>query len=228
MAAQRTAADRGCEFVRIFRNQCACAHRGGASGGLVACTDPPSQRAARIEYCRSRRVRRKPLPCWLLGIATGWTRIRRWRLRTSARRPEPARSHFEHRAALVVDSRGQGTTTARRAARGPSGAGSDARACVVIGRRPHGCFRDRAASSQEWREACSRANRSSARPSMRCADVLDGVLPRSSARRDVRRSGREEDLRDTTFAQPALFAVELALASAVAVVGHLARRGAGS
>ena len=123
-----------------------------------------------------------------------------------------ARSHFEHRAALVVDSRAR--------ARRLLGALHEDRPAPGLtrgsfGNRPKtawlfpgqgsqfpGMARTLFQSEPVFRETIER-----------CADVLDGVLPRSllEVMFDTGPDA-EEALRNTTFAQPALFAVEMALA----------------
>lgn len=122
------------------------------------------------------------------------------------------RSHFEHRAALVVDSRAR----ARRLLR-----------ALHEDRPAPGLLRG--VCSDRPKTAWLFPGQGSQYPAMaktlfdselvfretveRCADVLDGVLTRSLL--DVvfdTGPDSEEILRDTTFAQPALFAVEMGLA----------------
>jgi amino acid adenylation domain-containing protein len=122
------------------------------------------------------------------------------------------RSHFEHRAALVVDSRAR--------ARRLLGALHDDRPAPGLTR---GTFGDRPKTAWLF------PGQGSQFPGMartlfesepifretiqRCADVLEPVLPRSllEVMFDTGPDG-EEALRDTAFAQPALFAVEVGLA----------------
>ena len=95
--------------------------------------------------------------------------------------------------------------------------------------RPRGCFQDRAASSPGMAQALFESEPVFRETVQRCVDVLEGVLPRSllEVMFDTGPDG-EEALRDTIFAQPALFAVEMALGQVVAVVGRPARCGGGA
>ncbi len=122
------------------------------------------------------------------------------------------RSHFEHRAALVVDSRSR--------ARRLLGALHEDRPTPgltrgVCGDRPKtawlfpgqgsqfaGMARGLFDSEPVFHEAA-----------VQCADAMDDILPRSLLDVLFGPDGNDQTLRDTTFAQPALFTVELALAS---------------
>ena len=127
-------------------------------------------------------------------------------------RPGPARSHFEHRAALVVDSRARARRLLRalhedRPAPGlVRGVCSDRPKTAWLfpgqGSQFPGMAKTLFESEPVFRETVAR-----------CADVLDGVLTRPLL--DVlfdTGTDSEKTLRDTTFAQPALFAVEMGLA----------------
>ena len=123
-----------------------------------------------------------------------------------------ARSHFEHRAALVVDSRVRarrllGALHEDRPAPGLTrGSSSDRPKTAWLfpgqGSQFPGMARTLFESEPVFRETIER-----------CADVLGGVLPRSLVEVMFDTGpDAEEALRNTTFAQPALFAVEMALA----------------
>ena len=208
---QRTAAHRRGEFVRILRNQCACRRRGGACR-RTARPAPPSPVVARTGCCRCRRVRPRPWRRWR-------SRYRDWMdanpdatLADVCATAGAARSHFEHRAALVVDSRARarrllGALHEDRPAPGLArGSSSDRPKTAWLfpgqGSQFPGMARTLFDSEPVFRETIER-----------CADVLGGVLPRSllEVMFDTGPDA-EETLRNTTFAQPALFAVEMALA----------------
>ena len=122
------------------------------------------------------------------------------------------RSHFEHRASLVVDSRARARRLLRalhedRPAPGlVRGICSDRPKTAWLfpgqGSQFPGMAKALFESEQVFRETV-----------VRCADVLDGVLTRPllEVLFDTG-AGGEQALRDTTFAQPALFAVEMGLA----------------
>ncbi len=122
------------------------------------------------------------------------------------------RSHFEHRAALVVDSRARarrllGALHEDRPAPGLTRGRSSGRPKTVWlfpgqGSQFPGMARTLFESEPVFRETV-----------VRCADILGGVLPRPllEVMFDTGPDG-EEALRNTTFAQPAVFAVEMALA----------------
>ena len=122
------------------------------------------------------------------------------------------RSHFEHRAALVVDSRGRarrllGALRDDRPAPGLTRGSFDDRPKTAWlfpgqGSQFPGMARTLFDSEPVFRETMQR-----------CADVLDGVLSRPvlEVMFDTGPDG-EGALRNTVFAQPALFAVEMALA----------------
>ncbi len=122
------------------------------------------------------------------------------------------RSHFEHRAALVVDSRARarrllGALHEGRPAPGLTrGVSGDRPKTAWLfpgqGSQFPGMARALFESEPVFRETVAR-----------CADVLDGVLPRPLLEVIFDTApDSEQALRDTTFAQPALFAVEMALA----------------
>ena len=122
------------------------------------------------------------------------------------------RSHFEHRAALVVDSRARARRFLRAVHEERPAPGLVRGVC---GDRPKTAWLFTGQGSQfpgMARELFD-VEPVFAQTVTRCADVLDGVLARPLL--DVlfdTGPGSEQTLRDTTFAQPALFAVEMGLA----------------
>jgi amino acid adenylation domain-containing protein len=122
------------------------------------------------------------------------------------------RSHFEHRAALVVDSR----TRARRLLRAiheerpapglARGVCSDRPKTAWLFGGQGSQFPGMARELFDHEPVFAEAMR-------RCGEVLDGVLPRPLLE-VIFDTGpaAEQNLRDTAFAQPALFAVEMGLA----------------
>ncbi len=122
------------------------------------------------------------------------------------------RSHFEHRAALVVDSRRRARRLLRAMQEERPAPGLVRGVCAD---RPKTAWLFPGQGSQF--PAMARALLDTEpvfRATVtRCAEVMDGLLPRSLV--DVLTDtgpGVEDVLRDTTFAQPALFAVEMGLA----------------
>ncbi len=122
------------------------------------------------------------------------------------------RSHFEHRAALVVDSRGRarrllGALHEERPAPGLTRGSSGDRPKTAWlfpgqGSQFPGMARTLFDSEPVFRATMQQ-----------CAEVLDGVLPRSLLEVTFDTGpDAEEALRNTVFAQPSLFAVEMALA----------------
>ena len=86
-------------------------------------------------------------------------------------------------------------------------------ASAPIRRPPRGSFQARAASTSAWPGSCSAPSRCSPRPSIGAPRPSTPILPRPLL--DVLLSNdREaaETLRHTSFAQPAIFAVEMGLA----------------
>jgi amino acid adenylation domain-containing protein len=123
-----------------------------------------------------------------------------------------ARSHFEHRAALVVDSRAR----ARRLLGAlPEDRPAPGLTRGVCSDRPKTAWLFPGQGSQFPGMARTLFERESVfrETVLHCADLLDGVLPRPllEVMFDTDPDG-EEALRHTTFAQPALFAVEMGLA----------------
>ena len=122
------------------------------------------------------------------------------------------RSHFEHRAALVVDSatRARGLLQAVNEDRPAPGL---VRGSCTDRPKTAWLFPGQGSQFPGMAKALFDAEPVFAETLTRCAEVLDGVLTRPL--REVlfdTGTGAEQTLRDTTFAQPALFAVEVGLA----------------
>jgi acyl transferase domain-containing protein/D-arabinose 1-dehydrogenase-like Zn-dependent alcohol dehydrogenase/acyl carrier protein len=119
------------------------------------------------------------------------------------------RSHFEHRAALVVDS-----IEAARAGLAELAEGR-LRPGVVRGEHTNQpttawLFTGQGSQYPGMARELFSAEPVFAETMTRCAEAVDDILPRSLL--DVMFSGEREALRHTSFAQPALFAVEMGLA----------------
>ena len=134
-----------------------------------------------------------------------------WHSRTSVRRPGPA---LALRTPRVVGGRfaRTGTTSVAGATRGPSRPGLVRGICSD---RPKTAWLFPGQGSQfpGMAHALFESEQVFRETVLRCADVLDGVLtqPLLEVLFDTG-AGGEQALRDTTFAQPALFAVEMGLA----------------
>ncbi len=122
------------------------------------------------------------------------------------------RSHFEHRAALVVDSPARARRLLRALSEDRPAPGLVRGVC---GDRPKTAWLFPGQGSQYpgMAKALFESEPVFRETVARCADVLDGVLTRPllDVILDTGASG-EKTLCDTTFAQPALFAVEMGLA----------------
>ncbi|MGO9510380.1 MAG: SDR family NAD(P)-dependent oxidoreductase [Mycobacterium sp.] len=122
------------------------------------------------------------------------------------------RSHFDHRAGLLVDSRAHARELLAGLAEDRLGPGAVRGSCgdpprtawlfTGQGSQYPGMARELFETEPVFADAVTR-----------CADVVDGIMPRSLL--DVlfnTESDNEEALRHTAFTQPALFAVEMGLA----------------
>jgi len=122
------------------------------------------------------------------------------------------RSHFEHRAALVVDSRGRARRLLRAVGEERPAPGLVRGVCTD---RPKTAWLFPGQGSQfpGMTRGLFDTEPVFAETLTRCAEVLDGVLTRPllEVLFDTG-TDSEQTLRDTTFAQPALFAVEMGLA----------------
>ena len=139
------------------------------------------------------------------------------------------RSHFARRVAVNGTSAAElDAALARVAAAGAaSGVGDGQRRCGAR-RASRSCFRARVRSTSAWAARCTRVRRPSAPASTPVATVLDPLLPQPLRTVIFAPAATVTALDDTAYAQPAMFAVEIALAALwrswgiepVAVMGH--------
>ena len=220
------AASGRCQFVRIHRHQRSRADRGGAGAAGdrrrtaeaddVVVTPESRARKSRSTCWRFRRVLRRRWWNWRSATDPGWPKTRRPTSPRCACTAGVGRSHFEHRAALVVDSvqsAGEGLADL---------AENRLRPGVVRGEctdRPTTAWLFTGQGSQYpgmARELFD-AEPVFAETVKRCADAVSEILPQPLLEvifATDRETGGEagETLKHTSFAQPALFAVEMGLA----------------
>ena len=168
VAGQRQAAARRREFLRVHRHERARADRGGATTTGIA-TNPAGGRRQRVGR---RTVSVLPLsarsPEALVALAQ---RYGAWLnahpdvdIADVCFTAGIGRSHFEHRAALVVDSVEGARERPGRLGREPAAARVWYVASATTRRRRRGCSPGRAASTRAWRASCSTPSRFSPRP----------------------------------------------------------------
>ena len=123
------------------------------------------------------------------------------------------RSHFDHRAGLVVDSVHGCPRTTGRVGRGPAGTAAQYVACVVTRRRRRGSSPGRAASTRGWRASCSsRARVHRYRDTMRGRGRRHVAASRYWRYCSIPTAMTKKPCGTPAFTQPALFAVEMGLA----------------
>ena len=166
--------------------------------------------------CRCQRGRRRRSWRWRSDTETGWTPTRRSTIADLCLTAGTGRSHFEHRAALVVDSvegarDGLAELAENRLRPGVvRGECTDPPTTAWLftgqGSQYPGMARELFDAEPVFAETVTR-----------CADAVNDILPRPLLEvlfANDRETGGEagEALRHTSFAQPALFAVEMGLA----------------
>ena len=172
VAGQRQAAPRRREFLRVHRHERARADRGGAATTGDRRGTPAPRRCLAADSTRSGRVDVLALsarsPEALVALAQ---RYEAWLtahpdvdLADVCLTAGTGRSHFEHRAALVVDSVEGARDGPGRVGREPPAPRCRTWRAHATARRRRGCSPGKAASIRGWRVSCSTPSRFSPKP----------------------------------------------------------------